>query len=309
MTVATPTTPVILGILALLLAGPAPLLLARARWVSRVPRAAIVLWQALALAAILAALGAGLSLGLDIVFHPVPGPGEIAVHALVTILTCVVAGRLVWTTARVAIRTRARRRRHRDLLDLVAAPPSGPDRPRELGQPGMRILSEETPFAYCVPGVRHSRVVMSSGALESLSGAEIEAVLAHERAHLRARHDLVLEAFTALREAFPRFFRGRTTLLQNQLLVEMLADDAARVRVGAQPVARALVALSATAAPAGGLAASGTGTLERVRRMAEPPADHRMLALSCYLAAAAVVAVPTATVAVPWLVRVATLLG
>ncbi|MEQ4204626.1 M56 family metallopeptidase [Actinopolymorpha sp. B9G3] len=308
MTVAAPTTPVILGILALLLAGPAPLLLARASWPSRVPRAAIVLWQALALAAVLAALGAGLSLGLDIVFQPFPGPAEIAAHALVTTLTCVVAARLAWTTARVAIRTRARRRRHRDLLDLVAAAPAEPDGPRGLGGPGMRILAEETPFAYCVPGVRRPRVVMSSGALERLSRAEVAAVLAHERAHLRARHDLVLEAFTALREAFPRFFRGRTTLRQNQLLVEMLADDAARDRVGAQPVARALVALSATAAPAGGLAATGTGTLQRVRRMAEPHADHRVLAMFCYLAAAAVVAVPTVTVAVPWLLRVAALL-
>ena len=56
-------TPVILGLLALLLAGPVPVLLARAQWPHRVPRAAIVLWQALALAAVrqrpALALGAG----------------------------------------------------------------------------------------------------------------------------------------------------------------------------------------------------------------------------------------------------------
>jgi Peptidase family M48 len=298
MTLAGPATPVILGTLALVLAGPAPLLLSRATWTSRVPRAAIVLWQSLALAAVLAALGAGLSLGLDIVFHPIPGPAEIAVHSLATTLTCVVAGRLAWTGGRVAFRTRARRRHHRDLLDLVATPdPSG-----------VRVLAEETPFAYCVPGVRAARVVMSSGALARLSPTEVAAVLAHERAHLRARHDLVLEAFTALREAFPRFFRGRTTLRQNQLLVEMLADDAARDQVGAQPVARALVALSATSAPAFGLAAGGSGTLQRVRRMAEPRAPHRLLAVACYLTAAAIVAVPTVAVAVPWFLRVAALL-
>jgi hypothetical protein len=298
MTLAAPATPVILAALALLLAGPAPLLLARARWTARVPRAAIVLWQALSLAAVLAALGAGLSLGLDIVFHPVPGPVEIIVHVLATTLTCVVVGRLAWTTVRLAIRTRARRRHHRDLLDLVATPNAS----------GVRIVAEETPFAYCVPGVRGSRVVMSSGALACLSRVEVAAVLAHEHAHLRARHDLVLEAFTALREAFPRFFCSHRTLQQSRLLVEMLADDAARDRVGAQPVARALVTLAATAAPAGGLSAAGTGTLERVRRLAEPRAPHRLLTAGCYLTAAAIVTVPTVTVAIPWLGRVAALL-
>ncbi|MDM2116374.1 M56 family peptidase, partial [Mycobacteroides abscessus] len=38
------------AILALLLTGPVPALLARARWPYRAPRAAMVLWQAIAVA-------------------------------------------------------------------------------------------------------------------------------------------------------------------------------------------------------------------------------------------------------------------
>lgn len=292
-------TPLALGLLALLFAGPAPVLLTKARWPERVPRAAIVLWQALALGTVLAALGAGLALGLEILTMPRPSPLEIVLHGLVTTLTCVLAAWIVWSGVRVAVRTRARRRRHRDLVDLLATP--------DVRDPHLRVLSEQTPFAYCVPGVRDSRVVLSSGALEQLSTHELVAVLAHERAHLRARHDLVLEGFTALRDAFPGV-GGRTPLEHSALLVEMLADDVARRRVGARALARALVTLAGTRAPGGALAASDTGTLARVRRLAEPDRPYRLLATTTYLAAVAVIALPTAFVAVPWLTRLAGLL-
>lgn len=302
-------TPVILGILALLLAGPVPVLLARAQWPRRVPRAAIVLWQALALAAVLAALGAGLSLGSELVLKPDLGWVEISLYSLVTLLTCVVAGRLLWATGKVAIRTRARRRRHRELVDLLARHDSGTG-VAGVSVPNMRILADPTPLAYCLPSVRGSRVVVSQGALEQLRPEELAGVLTHELAHVRARHDLVVEAFTALREAFPSFVRLRMPLEQNQLLIEMLADDAARRRVGAGPVARALVSLATADAPVGGLAAAANGTLlPRVRRLAEPPSSHRVLSALTYLAAAAIVTVPTVTVALPWLIRLASALS
>jgi Zn-dependent protease with chaperone function len=298
-------TPVVLGALALLLTWPLPELLGRARWPSLVPRAALVLWQALALAAVLAALGAGLSLGTGVLLHPGQGGVQTALQLAVSLLTVVVAVRLAWATLQVAIRTRARRRHHRMVVDLVGTPGERLDPARLQGEEsGIRVLAQSTPFAYCLPGVRCSRVVVSSGALDQLAPEELDAVLAHERAHLRARHDLVLEAFTALRQAFPRWVRSRTAFDRAHLLVEMLADDAARRRVGAPPVARALVTLASTpAAPTGGLAAGGTGTIARVRRLAQPGEPHRVLATATYLAAAALVVVPTLTLAVPWLTR------
>ena len=72
-----------------------------------------------------------------------------------------------------------------------------------------------------------SRVVLSRGALSALTDEELAAILSHERAHLRARHDLVLEAFTAVHTAFPRFVRSASALNAVRLLVELLADDAA----------------------------------------------------------------------------------
>ncbi len=59
--------------------------------------------------------------------------------------------------------------------------------------------------------------------------------------YLRARHDLVLEAFTAV-HALPRLVRSVTALGAVQLLVELLADDAAARAAGRTPLAWALAA-------------------------------------------------------------------
>lgn len=288
-----------LAILALLLAGPVPVMLSRARWTTDVPRAAVVLWQAVALAAVLAAIGAGLAVFLDAAAGLEPGPVSLAIQVAALVLSCVVAARLVWAIGAVAVRTRARRRRHRMLVDLLATP----------GAQGLSILRDDTPIAYCVPGVRDARVVVSSGALARLSSAELAAVIAHEQAHLRARHDLVLEAFTMLREAFPMLARGRTPLEQSGPLIEMLADDAACRRVGALPVARALVTLASSPAPREGLAAAATATLERVQRLGSPSRSRPVLAGATYLTAVAIVVVPTVTMALPLLERAGALLA
>lgn len=290
-------TGVVLGVLALVLAGPAPALLARATWTHDVPRASVVLWQALALAAVLAATGAGLAVALSAWTGSDESGGARVAYAGVLTLTLVVLGRLAWSAVRVARDTRTRRRRHRALLDLLAT--------ADGLVPGVRVLAAETPVAYCLPGVRGQRVVLSAGALATLDRDETTAVLTHERAHLRARHDLVLEAFSVLRAAFPRFVRSDTVLEQNQVLVELLADDVARRRVGAAPLGRALVALAGGTVPVGGLGAGGSTTVLRVRRLARPVDQRPWLAAATYAAALALVAVPTLTVAVPWLAELA----
>ena len=51
------------SIVALVLVGPVPGMLARASWPHRAPRAAVVLWQSIALAAVLSAFSAVLNFG------------------------------------------------------------------------------------------------------------------------------------------------------------------------------------------------------------------------------------------------------
>jgi Zn-dependent protease with chaperone function len=155
------------------------------------------------------------------------------------------------------------------------------------------------PLAYCLPGVR-SRVVVSEGTLDSLTETEVAAIMGHERAHLRARHDLVLEAFTAAHAAFPRFVRSASALDAVQLLAELLADDAAVRVAGRAPLARALVTCASGRTPVGALAAGGAHTLLRVRRLSGR-GNSLMLSTAAYLAAAAILVVPTVALAIPWL--------
>ncbi|MDX6237563.1 MAG: hypothetical protein QOG10_2378 [Kribbellaceae bacterium] len=289
-------TPVLLAALALVLSGPAPALLARANWPYQIPRATVALWQALALAAVLAALGAGIALSYSAAGQPGeprfdPSSLRDLAAAAVLALTALVGVRLLWAAGRVAVGTRSRRRRHRDLVDVLATP--------DRLVPGLRVLAESTPLAYCLPALRGARVVVSVGAMERLDERELRAVLAHEQAHLRARHDLVLEAFTMLHTAFPRWVRSEVALAQARTLVELLADDDARRRSGPVPLARALVALAGSPAPAAGLAAAKSATVLRVQRLADPEPPYRMLSAATYAAAAALLVLPTVTVAAP----------
>lgn len=295
-------------IVALILSGPVPALLARATWPLRAPRAAIVLWQSIALAAVLSAFSAGIAIASRLF---VPGPdgrptstitSEIAVlgwplwaaYVVVFILTLIIGARLVGAILRVAIATRRRRAHHRMVVDLVGA-----HRSRPRARTGLRVLDVAEPLAYCLPGVR-SRVVVSEGALQTLSDSEVGAILEHEHAHLRARHDLVLEMFTAVHAAFPRLVRSAHALNAVRLLIELLADDAAVRAEGPTPLARALVACASARAPRGALAAGGPTTVVRVRRLGGKP-NSRLVAAGAYAAAAAVLVVPTVAFAVPWL--------
>ncbi|PSL04636.1 peptidase M48-like protein [Haloactinopolyspora alba] len=298
----THSTPTVLLTLALLLAGPAPALLSRARWPSRVPRAALVLWQSLALSALLSALGAGASAGAMVVAYDHPSVVLVVLHASALLLTLVVLARLLWSAHVLGMTLRTRRRRQRHLVDLVA---------RTDGRaPGVHVLDAGRPLAYCIPGLP-SRLVVSSPALDDLADDEMTAVLEHERAHGRARHDLVLEGFGALHNAFPRFVRSRTALDSTSGLVEMLADDAARRRAGDVPLARALVRLADAPAPAGAMAAGAVTPAARIRRLTEYELTRRELTDApvvtslAYLTAAALVIVPTVAVAAPWLAAVA----
>lgn len=306
-------TALIFGALALVLTGPVPLWFARhtvrpGGWPSRAPAAALVLWQAVALAAVLSAFGCGLAIATELL---VPGPdgrpttnpldeieqlgfGWWAVSVLGFIATLMVGARLIGAIVSVAVRTRRRRAWHRDRVDLVAE--------RDATSRHLRVLAVAEPVAYCLPGLR-SRVVVSQGILDRLDDRALQAVYRHEESHLRARHDLVLEAFTALQAAFPRVVRSTAALGAVAALIEMLADDSARKSTGAKPLATALVQCAdAVAAPPGAMALGGSVTLLRVERLTDE-ATHRRLALTCYLLAGALLVVPTAAVAVPWLVE------
>ncbi|MBS42732.1 MAG: Zn-dependent protease with chaperone function [Nocardioides sp.] len=285
------STPGVLCALAVLLAGPVPAGLARLPRLRRTPVAAMVLWQAVALAAVLAALGAGVTLA---------APGELVLTRDVVTLaalavTVLVLGRLLLSGHRVGTALRRARSEHREQVDLLGR--------REAGD--LRVLAHDVPLAYCVPAARGgARVVVTEGALSRLDEGEVRAVLGHERAHLRARHDLVLEFFDVLHRAFPRVVQSRAALAEVRLLAEVLADRSAARDAGAPAVARALVAVAAGRAPAAAMGAGGPDLLERVRLLGDVRPRPAQAAATVALAVAVVV-LPTVLVVWPWAVSFA----
>lgn len=235
--------------LAVLLIAVAPRVMARQTKFRQAPRPALIAWQAVAFAGVLSALAAAPIAVLELTpagtaARPTADVLAIAVSGLV-LASLLINGHLVGT------RLRAARRRHRTLLDLVGRAEAAAD-----GMGEYRVVPHETPTAYCVPGL-HGHVVLTDGTLKSLSADELAAVLAHERAHLAQRHDLVVELFSVLHSAAPPPIRAPQALREVKLLIEVLADRAGRREVGEVPLARALVALAAGSTPMATLGARG----------------------------------------------------
>lgn len=284
--------PVVLGALAVLLAGPLPWALSRWTRLRRTPAAAMLLWQSTALAAVLAALGAGLSLVTERLWEDPAGPGDVVVAALAGAITVVVLGRLLLSGHRTGTSLRRMRRLHRERVDLVA---------RTDG--GVSVLDHDVPVAYCVPGMSGSRIVVSRSTLTSLSPVEFGAVLEHERSHLRARHDLVLEAFTALHLAFPRWVASAAARREVEVLVEVLADRAACRSGDRRALVSALVTLAGSTAPAGSLGSAGS-LAARVEVLRDTR-SHPWQAAAVSGLAVALLALPTLLVVLPWLTGLA----
>lgn len=282
-----------LVVVALVLAGAAPRVMARRTGFRRSPRPALVVWQCVSLAAVVAALAAGPAV---LPATARSGSGRAVVGALALALSAGMLLRLLWSGHRVGTRLRAVRREHRELVDLLGLPDdAGADQVTD-GDGSVRVLAHPTPTAYCLPGLRH-RVVLTRGALERLPPDQLAAVLAHERAHLRARHDLVLEFFTVLHRAVPPRLRSEAALAEVRLLVEVLADRAALRVAGVTPVARALVTLARGRHPEAALAAGGGTAMARMELLAAAQRPARWLSAVMYAFAAAVLAVPVALTA------------
>ncbi|KAA0979723.1 M56 family metallopeptidase [Paeniglutamicibacter gangotriensis] len=244
-------TSYLLAGLAILLAWPIPVALSRARWTARSPFAAMVVWQSIALAGGLSMIGAMLFWGLEplggtlldaldggirlISGNPAANsPGIVHIFALST--AALLGFHLILTLIRAAWRITRQRSRHRNILRLLTE--------ESTSNPGTLVLDHETPIAYCLPSFSGSITVLSRGLVQRLSPEELRAVLAHEKAHLEQRHDLLLLAFTSWNDALPWLPTSKHSLAAVQELVEMLADDAALREVTPQVLLRALLTVA-----------------------------------------------------------------
>lgn len=306
-----PATALALGVLAALLAWPVPAALARARWPRRDPLAALVCWQAIGLAGGLAIIGALLVHGLAPWGHSLPEawwhwvtrqPSTEPVrgdHWVAQTLAAVLALELLGVLALSGVRTARTRRRHRAMLELLV-------RPGISSAEETLLLDHPAPVAFCIPGAR-PLLVLSSGMVAELDGAQLDAVVAHERAHLREHHHLLLLPFVAWRAALPVLPAADRAHDAVRDLVEMRADDVAlRSLSGPDPRRTLAVAIVAAAGgsggqvPEGALAVTGGPVAVRVRRLLAPadplPARARWAALA---SAVALLLVPTLLLLIP----------
>jgi Zn-dependent protease with chaperone function len=281
-----------------------------------------MLWQGMGLGWGVAAIGSLAALGADPVGPGVAGgafavldnaarnvarevrpPGFLAALRLLCLgASAALLALLCWVLIAAASAVLRDRRRHRALLSLLAH--------GDPKVPGALVVDHPAAAAYCVPGLR-SRIVISAGALDLLDQAELAAVLAHERAHLRERHDLVLLPFTALARAFPWSVLVQRSYASVALLVEMLADDHAARQRPARELVTALIRVGAAGSPgspAGTLAMTDdedgevgdSGVTARVERLLTPsPGLSLPVRVLVCGAAAALVVVPAAFLVVP----------
>ncbi|PZF98870.1 M56 family metallopeptidase [Micromonospora deserti] len=275
--------------------------LAASTWPWRSPRVAIVCWQAVGLAVGLSAMGLPMALGLATYDRPTGsallalaadlGHGTLpaglgTVHLGLVGVGFGIGAVLLTTTVRSIHGTVRAQRRHRDLLTLVAR--------QDPTVPGALVLDHPSAAAYCLPGVR-PRVVVSAGTLSLLDRAELEAVLAHERAHAQERHDLVLLPFTALCRALPWFRWVRAAHERVALLVEMRADDKAREAHADAPLAGALRRFAAAGnriTPAGALGVGDRDLDVRVQRLLVADRPPRLIGAAALAVATTLAALP-----------------
>jgi Zn-dependent protease with chaperone function len=281
----------LVGVLLLLVAAPGRL--AVAAWPLRAPGPALLLWQAIGLTGGLLALEVCALLALapygDDVVDAVSslearGPWDEPVSWVAATVGLLVFVRLLSVLVRSTSRTMTARRRHRVMVDLLAT--------RNPLLADTRVVDHDLPVAYCLPGLR-PRVVVSRGVVAILEEQELRAVLAHERAHLGQRHDLVVLPFVALSATFPWLPAVRHARAEVLLLVEVLADDRAARRHDRTALARALWKVGESQVPSGGFGIAGSGGSERpaevvvrVNRLLHPPAGLSSPAVVAVFAAA-----------------------
>jgi len=252
-------------------------MLGRARWPGRAPLLAIVTYLAAAWS-VAAALGLA---GLTLAIHATALAGGLSSligacvlrlrdayatpgGAIVAGLGLTLTGAVVARTAVAAItHLRAARRhalQHAETARLIG---------RREPTLGAVLVDHAQPAAYCVAGPQPT-VIVTTGALQALDPGQLDAVLAHERAHLAYHHHRLLAIARIASQVLPFIPLARDAATQIARLIEMHADDAAAGARDGEVLATALVALASTASPAPGLAAAATDAVQRIQRLLGP---------------------------------------
>lgn len=259
----------------------APRLIARADWPDREPVVALWVWQCV-VAAVLVCCALSMTLSAAAAWQAVGGHlfataprAVVEAYALGTAgpwaatTAVALAGGGLWSAAMLLREiggARARRRRRR--ADLLVRAPLLPGEVAVSGR--LVVLESERPDAWWQPGTP-PQLVVTTAALLRLKGRRLDAVLAHEQGHARARHDWLLNCSSALADGFPQVPVFAAFRAEMHRLVELAADDTASRRFGRLTTALALVELNEHRGVFGPCPTPQAHVPARVHRLLTPP--------------------------------------
>lgn len=286
----------ILAVLAFLLAWPIP---AALRSFRGDPISEVVLWQAVGLSGGLSLIGAALAFAVAPGSTSLPegiiellrgeSHAQLSVMAWIClIIGLLLIGRLLGCLALTFYSARKTRIRHDEILHLLSEP--------SATYPDTRIITTDEAVAYCLPqGPRKGTAVLSTGLLEVLSEDERTAVIAHERAHLDFRHDVLVIPFAAWHRALPFFSATAIGLNSVNRLIELMADDQAREHVNPAILSRAVHSAAAISPEY-----RGDLSEQRIRRLSHPLDSTRIpVRMTSIVLAAVLLLVPTTLILYP----------
>ncbi|HET6855894.1 MAG TPA: M48 family metalloprotease [Streptomyces sp.] len=264
----------LLGVLAAVVA---PRLMSRADWRDREPVVALWVWQCV-VAAVLLCFALSMTFSAAAAWQAVRGHvfasaphGVMEAYALAAygpwsaVIAVLLACGGAWTAAMLAREIRrahvGRRQRRAELLVRSPLMPG-----EEPGSDRLVVLEGERPDAWWLPGAA-PQLVITTAALRRLKGRQLDAVLAHEQGHARARHDWLLHCASALAIGFPQIPVFAAFRDEMHRLVELAADDVASRRFGRLTIALALVELNEDRGVFGPCATHDAELPQRVHRL------------------------------------------
>jgi len=224
--------------LALVVVVVAPRVLTRSAWTIDHPRTALVSWSVAVLLGVVGfVVGVALVVAADRPLDPFrltesPTHGLNLGVALLGVAAFVVA---------VRVRPGAEHEAVRQAMRSGSAPH------RQIDGTTVALVEADHALACAVPG-RSGGVLVSTGLADLLRTDELEAVVAHERAHLTQRHAVAVAVAESIERAVPWVPGARAMARSTRVLVEFAADDAAARRVGRDALRRAVLVADGTSA-------------------------------------------------------------
>jgi Zn-dependent protease with chaperone function len=166
------------------------------------------------------------------------------------------------------------------------------------GSPITLWLPHDSSIAFSLAG-RPGVVVVTDGLTRQLAPDAVAAVIAHERAHLRSRHHLLVAIVDALSAVLPLMPLFRQAPAAIRELTELAADVTAVRTCGAAAVRAALQGVARHNAPGAALAMAANAIDIRLDRLRNPAASPGRLrrATTCGAAGTLAVAAPFLTAA------------